>query len=359
MRFIRLSSRLQMRVAAGVVGLGLFWLLSMAGMAVWNIVSAPNNAELLARQARIEHSESRVAAYRKNVDGVASDLARRQDFIEKMVQAHLGDLPKDARAGETVSDSGQEAAKAVHKISAAVPEAAGLARMEARQLAFVESLTRYADRRAGEDAARMRRLGVNPDVMLAALDRGGAQGGPLIALFTGANGGIDPRFARMGASLARMSALQQGLSRLPQVLPANLQFLSSGFGYRADPFTRRGSFHPGLDFRGPVGAPIFAAARGMVSFAGRKAGYGNCVEVTHINGIITRYAHMSAIRARVGQNVTPGQTIGAIGSTGRSTGPHLHFEVRVNDRPINPRPFLEAISHVSEKDLNRPAPGND
>jgi murein DD-endopeptidase MepM/ murein hydrolase activator NlpD len=196
-------------------------------------------------------------------------------------------------------------------------------------------------------------------VMLAALDRGGAQGGPLIALFTGANGGIDPRFARMGASLARMSALQQGLSRLPQVLPANLQFLSSGFGYRADPFTRRGSFHPGLDFRGPVGAPIFAAARGMVSFAGRKAGYGNCVEVTHINGIITRYAHMSAIRARVGQNVTPGQTIGAIGSTGRSTGPHLHFEVRVNDRPINPRPFLEAISHVSEKDLNRPAPGND
>jgi len=141
------------------------------------------------------------------------------------------------------------------------------------------------------------------------------------------------------------------------VLPANLQFMSSGFGFRSDPFTGRGAFHPGLDFRGPIGAPIYAAAKGVISFAGQKSGYGNCIEVTHADGIITRYAHMSAFRAHLGQQVSPGQTIGAIGSTGRSTGPHLHFEVRVNDRPINPRPFLEAIAHVSEKDLNHAAAG--
>jgi murein DD-endopeptidase MepM/ murein hydrolase activator NlpD len=253
-----------------------------------------------------------------------------------MVQAHVGDLPDDARAGETVSNSAGEAASTVRKISAAVPEATALARMEARQLAFVERLTRYADRRAAADADRMRRMGINPDVMLAALDRHDAQGGPLIPLFTSANGGLDPRFARLGASLARMSALEQGLSRLPQVLPASLDYISSGFGYRSDPFTHGGSFHPGLDFRGPIGAPIYAAAQGVVSFAGQKSGYGNCIEVTHANGIITRYAHMSAFRAHLGQNVGAGQTIGAIGSTGRSTGPHLHFEVRVHDRPINP-----------------------
>jgi murein DD-endopeptidase MepM/ murein hydrolase activator NlpD len=357
-RFIRVSSRLQKRVAAGVVGVALAWVLSIAGMAFWQWHQAPDNAALLKRQAKVETAENRVAAYRKGVGDVAQDLARRQEFIEKMVQAHLGELPKDQRAGETVTNSQSEAAQTVHKISAAIPEAAGLAQMEARQLAFVESLTRYADRKANEDAGRMRRMGINPDVMLAAVGRseirGEAMGGPLLPLFTGRDGGLDPRFARLGASLARMSALQLGLSRLPQVLPANLSFLSSGFGYRLDPFTRSGSFHPGLDFRGPIGAPIFAAAPGRITFAARKAGYGNCIEITHADGIITRYAHMSAFRARLGQSVGAGQMIGAIGSTGRSTGPHLHFEVRVHDRAINPRPFLEAIAHVSEENRANP-----
>ncbi len=356
-RFIRLSARFQIRLALGAVALALFWLLSMTGMALWQWISTPDAEALLKRQAKVENAENRVAAYRRNVDGVAADLQKRQDFIEKMVGAHLGELPKDARAGETVSNSESEAAKTVAKISAAIPEAGTLARMEARQLAFVEALTRYADRRALADGERMRRLGINPDVMVAALDSDVAKGGPLIPLFTGSNGSLDPRFARLGASLARMSALEQGLMRLPQVLPANLEFLSSGFGYRSDPFTHRGSFHPGLDFRGPKGAPIYAAAKGVVTFAGQKSGYGNCIEVTHANGIITRYAHMSAFRARAGQSVIAGQTIGAIGSTGRSTGPHLHFEVRVKDQPINPRPFLEAITHVSAQDSHRLAGG--
>ena len=125
--------------------------------------------------------------------------------------------------------------------------------------------------------------------------------------------------------------------------------MSSGFGYRADPFTHAAAFHPGLDFRGPIGTPILAAARGRVSFAGQRSGYGNCLEIDHGDGLVTRYAHMSAFRARLGDQVKAGQVIGAIGSTGRSTGPHLHFEVRINDRPVNPRPFLEALSHVSEK----------
>ena len=111
----------------------------------------------------------------------------------------------------------------------------------------------------------------------------------------------------------------------------------------------RRAFHAGLDFKGPIGAPIFAAAKGTVSFAGQKQGYGNCLEIDHGNGLMTRYAHMSAFRARVGQPVKAGDLVGAIGSSGRSTGPHLHFEVRINDRPVNPRPFLEAAPHVLEE----------
>jgi murein DD-endopeptidase MepM/ murein hydrolase activator NlpD len=107
--------------------------------------------------------------------------------------------------------------------------------------------------------------------------------------------------------------------------------------------------HTGLDFRGPIGAPIYSAAKGMVSFVGVRQGYGNTVEIDHGNGLMTRYAHMSGFRAATGQPVRAGEVIGLIGNSGRSTGPHLHFEVRIHDRPVNPRPFLEAASRVFEE----------
>ena len=95
---------------------------------------------------------------------------------------------------------------------------------------------------------------------------------------------------------------------------------------------------------------------GVVAFAGRHAGYGNCIDIDHGNGLRTRYAHMSAYRARVGDPVKAGQLIGAVGSTGRSTGPHLHFEVRLHGQPINPRPLLEVAPHVLDQIRNaRPA----
>ncbi|MDE2405802.1 MAG: peptidoglycan DD-metalloendopeptidase family protein [Sphingomonadales bacterium] len=361
-RFIRISSRLQMRAAAAVAALVLLWLGTMLAVTVSRLVEAQDRLSLLNREARVLTAENRVASYRNSLNGVADDLRRRQDFIEKMVSAHLGGLPKDARAGETVSNSDREAARTVAKVSAALPEASGLAKMEARQLAFVESLTRYADRQSEAASQRIRRLGLDPRMMLASLDRGeatgGAMGGPFIPMSTSANGMIDPRFERLGLSLARMNALQSGIQRLPQVLPASLDYISSGFGYRSDPFTHAGAFHPGLDFRGPIGAPIYAAARGRVSFVGQRSGYGNCVEIDHGNGLITRYAHMSGFRTTLGHQVNGGEQIGVIGSTGRSTGPHLHFEVRINDRPVNPRPFLEARNHVPQEDLRAGAGGD-
>jgi len=351
-RFIKVSSRLQMTAAGVVVALALVWLVSLAAMALVQFTGTRDQLDLLDREAKVAKSESRVAAYRKGVEGVAADLQKRQDFIEKMV----GELPDDRQAGETVSDSSTEAARTVHKVSLAVPEAASLARLEARQLAFVETLTRYADRRAARSSDTIRKLGMNPRAMLASLDDKSAQGGPLLRLATSADGSIDPRYRRLGLSLMRMNVLERGLAGIPQVLPASLDFISSGFGYRADPFDGGAAFHAGLDFRGPLGAPIYAAAKGRVSFAGVKQGYGNCIEIAHGNGLVTRYAHMSAFRARLGQEVAPGDVIGAIGSTGRSTGPHLHFEVRVHDQAVNPRPFLEAAQNVLQ-DSRKPGSG--
>nr|WP_232730241.1 peptidoglycan DD-metalloendopeptidase family protein [Novosphingobium kunmingense] len=345
-RFIKISSRVQIIAASVSATVLALWLATMAAIAVAGFLSTRDRLALLDREAKVASSESRVNAYRSNLDTVVSDLEKRQDFIDQVTKAHLGDLPDDAQAGETVSNSTNAAAETIKKVSLAVPGAAALARIEARQLAFVEGLTRLADRRAAQASARLSKLGLNPNAVLASINRREAQGGPLLRLATSTDGTVDPRFQRLGLSLARMEALERSVSGVPQVLPASLKFISSGFGYRADPFTGDGAFHAGLDFRGPIGAPIYAAAKGVVSFAGVKAGYGNCIEITHGNGLMTRYAHMSRFGARVGQQVDGGSVIGAIGSTGRSTGPHLHFEVRINDRPVNPRPFLEASPHV-------------
>jgi murein DD-endopeptidase MepM/ murein hydrolase activator NlpD len=357
-RFLRISSRLQMTVAGIVVGLLLAWVLTMASVAIGTLLERHNAMAMLNREAKVTSAESRIAAYRKDVDSVADDLARRQSFIEQMVKTHVGDLPADAKAGETVSDSKAEASKTVRKVSALVPEASSLAQVEERQLAFAERLTRFADRKSAAAADAMRKLGLSPERMLVSLDDRSAMGGPLIRFGPSGDGSLEPRFRRLGLSLTRMDALQRGLERIPQVIPAASRHISSGFGFRADPFDGEGAFHAGLDFKAAMGSPIFAAARGLVAFVGQRNGYGNVVEIDHGNGLRTRYAHMSAFRTRVGDPVMAGQLIGAVGSTGRSTGPHLHFEVRLNDQPVNPRPFLEVAPYVLKKArFNRSAAG--
>ena len=345
-RFVRISSKLQLTAAAIVAGALLAWVVATAVIVALQFTSTSERLALLEREAKVASAETRVSAYRKDVDQVAADLQRRQAFIEQVVESELGALPAQTQnAADTVSDSSTEAAKAVARISALLPGAAGLARIEQRQLAFAERLTLLADKRAAAAEASIRRLGLNPRLMLARMTDRTAQGGPLL----GSAKGLDPRFQRLGLSLARMEALEQGLAAVPHNLPASLQYISSGFGYRSDPFTGEAAMHSGLDFRGPVGAPIYAAADGRVSFAGVKHGYGNCLEITHGIGMMTRYAHMSAFKAGVGETIKAGEVVGAIGSSGRSTGPHLHFEVRINGQAVNPRPFLEAKRHVQQE----------
>lgn len=345
-RFIKVSSRIQKVAVAAVVMALLVWAISMGTMSWLQYRAQADRLSLLEREAEVATAQDRVNAYREDLGAVTQDLQKRQEFLEAMTAALPEDVVAEADKG-TVTDSTTEASETVSKVSSSIPEAANLARIEARQIAFVEKLTRFADRRADRAAKAIRDLGLNPAAMLRGAERE-AMGGPLEILATSANGSIDPRFERLGLSLARMAALERGLDGIPQVTPTNLgqTQISSGYGYRRDPFTRGGAMHSGLDFKGPSGADIYAAANGTVSFVGRKSGYGNVVEVSHGNGLMTRYAHMSRFRSKVGQKVSAGDVIGAIGSTGRSTGPHLHFEVRINDRAVNPRPFLEAAPNV-------------
>lgn len=137
-----------------------------------------------------------------------------------------------------------------------------------------------------------------------------------------------------------LTRLVNNVAFMPMGYPRISSF-TSFFGYRGNPFDfGANEFHPGIDFKGKTGDPVKCTANGTVEFAGRAGGYGNCIRIKHINSIETVYGHLSHINVHVGQKVSVGDIIGKVGSTGRSTGPHLHYEVRRNGKPVNPRNFL-------------------
>lgn len=139
-----------------------------------------------------------------------------------------------------------------------------------------------------------------------------------------------------------MSTRSLGERILPGGWPIIGGWISSHFGYRADPFTGRGAFHAGVDFAGPTGSKVIATGPGVVSFSGYKSGYGNVVEITHPTGYLTRYGHNARNLVREGQTVQKGDPIAIIGSTGRSTGTHVHFEVERDGNTLNPMRYLSA-----------------
>ncbi len=154
---------------------------------------------------------------------------------------------------------------------------------------------------------------------------------------------FDRQLYRVAVARAQLDQYSRALITVPLRKPVAGDIdMSSGFGVRMDPFLRRPAMHTGLDMRGDTGDPVRVTASGRVSIAGREGGYGNMIEVEHGNGLATRYGHLSQIDVKVGQHVRIGEVIGRIGSTGRSTGPHLHYETRVDGEAVDPQKFLRA-----------------
>jgi murein DD-endopeptidase MepM/ murein hydrolase activator NlpD len=151
---------------------------------------------------------------------------------------------------------------------------------------------------------------------------------------------IDDRERQLGALENVIMTRELRHEVFPQGRPVEAGYISSSFGQRVDPFTGRTAFHPGVDFAGAPGAQVLAVATGVVSFAGERMGYGNVVEINHGNGYVTRYAHNSRNLAKVGDTVQKGDVLSLMGSTGRSTGPHVHFEVLRDGRQIDPISFI-------------------
>ena len=159
-------------------------------------------------------------------------------------------------------------------------------------------------------------------------------------------GDLDDRADKLGALESRLFLDYAKQQFVPTSLPVETNWFSSNFGWRIDPFTGFSTFHEGIDFMSPTGRPIRAAGAGVVVYSGNHPQYGKMVEVDHGNGVVTRYAHASSLEVKVGDVVVIGQKIAEVGSTGRSTGPHLHFEVRVRGAAVNPNKYLQKNSRT-------------
>ncbi|MBS1301614.1 M23 family metallopeptidase [Loktanella sp. SALINAS62] len=191
-----------------------------------------------------------------------------------------------------------------------------------------------------------RAAGMNPDNIISQVRRGySGSGGPLTPLSFSTRGGApDPNAERANGILNRLDAINLyriAAEKAPFDTPVKSSFrFTSGFGQRW------GRLHAGTDFAAPIGTPIYSTADGVVTEAGWASGYGRLIKIQHEFGIETRYAHLSAMRVKVGQRVSRGERIGDMGNSGRSTGPHLHYEVRVGGTPVNPMTYIRAGQDV-------------
>ena len=223
-----------------------------------------------------------------------------------------------------------------------------LDQVERRQMAALSSVEDGMESRVRRMRGVFTDLGLDMAQLEAATPRSGV-GGPFVPLKLSADASpFERQLNRINATRAQVDRLNRTLALVPYRKPVvgEVEF-TSGFGVRSDPFLGRPAMHTGLDFRAATGDPVRATANGKVASSGWMGGYGRMVEVDHGNGLSTRYGHLSESHVKVGDIIKIGQVIGAVGSTGRSTGPHLHYETRIDGDAVDPQKFLRAGVRLS------------
>jgi murein DD-endopeptidase MepM/ murein hydrolase activator NlpD len=339
-----------------------FWIVvgTLVIMAGWSITAATYLTfrddvlrTLIAHQAEQQFAyEDRIAELRAQIDRTTSrqlldqeqfeqkleNLIRRQATLEQHATA-LGGLADPITTGSIRTPSAP--ARSDHSRQSSIGDALGrveasLDHIEQRQTL---ALNQMENRYAGE--ARFMRGVLNQ--LGVKLGSQAAIGGPFVPVKLADNQSFERALMRVNLARADADRLNAVLVTVPVRKPVTGEIdMSSPFGVRMDPIVHEAAMHTGIDFRGDFGEPIHATAAGTVTVAGWSGGYGKMVEIDHGNGLATRYGHLSEIDVEVGEKVRIGQVVGKLGSTGRSTGPHLHYETRVNGEPVNPQKFLDA-----------------
>ncbi|MCK5909614.1 MAG: M23 family metallopeptidase [Caulobacter sp.] len=352
MRGYVLSTNKQL-IGAGCVAVGALWMGVCTAAMLINALSVSSTDQQVIkqkayyerlnadRQARLNSAVAQLSATNGSLDELATSVEKRHAALALLVSDFRG-VPGAADALK-VAKPRLLAASPVERIQAT--------RMDQERL--IDAAEGFAKSRAERLRLAMRMAGLDASSFTG---RGVSLGGPLIEAkdprALAAVLDVDEEFAsriqHAANDMSDMRSLGAAVKKLPLYKPTSNPALSSSYGVRFDPFTHRPAFHSGLDFPGAMRTPIMATAPGVVSFTGVRAGYGNTVEIDHGGGFKTRYAHLSSIGVRVGQRVTIGSRVGAMGSTGRSTGPHLHYEVWVNGKAQNPNRFLRAGEYVQQ-----------
>ena len=293
------------------------------------------------RQARLNSAVAELSQTSGSVEDLAKAIEQRHQALSLLLEPLRGEQSAGAQLAPLKAPSAASAMDRVRFVS-----------MDQERL--LDQAESFAKSRADRLRLALRLAGLDPGALIA--HASGGLGGPLIdgkdpkalAAVLDVDEGFAGRIQHAAATLDEMRTLSTAAQKVPLAVPTRNTSRSSGFGVRFDPFTGRPAFHSGLDFAGAFSTPIYATAPGVISFTGVRTGYGNTIEIDHGGGFKTRYAHLQAIAVGVGQRVAVGQRIGAMGSTGRSTGPHLHYEIWVDGRPQNPDRFLRAGEYVQQ-----------
>jgi murein DD-endopeptidase MepM/ murein hydrolase activator NlpD len=353
-RGVVLTTGRQAAIAAGVGAIGLWTLLCTTAMLV---VTLSGNAgdqaalhtkayyeRLIAdRQARLNSAVAQLS----DTDGSFEDLAQSTEKRHAALALLFSEVKGEPGAAEAL-------APAPMRVLAGSGPTAGLRAVRADQDRLIADAETFAHSRADRLKLAFRLAGLDPDAFSHADPN--SLGGPLIdtkdpralAAVLDVDDEFAERIQHAANDLSDMRGLADASAALPLARPTMGTTQASGFGVRIDPFTGRPAFHPGLDFAGPIMTPVYTTAPGVVSFTGVRNGYGNTIEIDHGHGFKTRFAHLAAISVTIGQRVGVHQRIGGIGSTGRSTGPHLHYEIWVDGRPQNPERFVKAGDYVQQ-----------
>lgn len=335
--------------AAGVVAGAALWMgVCTAAMLVSMMSASAAEREAARTQAKYERwiadRQARLDAAILQLNAASGSSVHLAENVEKR-HAALALLLTDLKGAPGAAEA---LTPAISRALAAGKDAAPTRRLELVRLGQ-EELLDAADTFAKSRAERLRLVfrmaGLSPSAYLPR----GSLGGPLIeakdsralAAVLDVDEAFAARIQNAARDLSDAQAMVQASERLPFERPTD-GHQTSGFGVRSDPFTRRPALHAGLDFAGAPMTPIYVTGPGVVSFTGVRSGYGATIEVDHGRGFKTRYAHLKTINVRPGQRVALGQRIGGMGSTGRSTGTHLHYEIWVNGRAQNPVRFVRA-----------------
>jgi murein DD-endopeptidase MepM/ murein hydrolase activator NlpD len=354
MRGYVLTSRRQLLIAASLLAAVLWMGVTTAATFFTLFTPSKSDIEVAKTEARYERwiadRDARLASAVAQLNTAGGSFQDLANVVEKR-HAALALLLTDIKSAPGAADA------LLPQLAVASPAQASPAQriqdVQQDQDRLIDAAETFAKNRADRLKLAFRLAGLDPTAYSGASD---GLGGPLIegkdprALAAVLN--VDEDFAarlqHAVSDLSDMQALTASAESIPLARPTVGTRETSGFGVRSDPFSGEPAYHPGQDFAGAYGSPIYVTAPGIVSFAGVRSGYGNTIEVDHGHGFKTRYGHLSAISVTVGQHVAVGQRIGAMGSTGRSTGTHLHYEVWVNGRPQNPMRFVKAGDDVQQ-----------